>query len=109
MVKTPSVEPVLQSRMLPRISFRWLFALMTLAALIAAVARAAGEGGTVAYALLTSLLFLASCFAVFVLLFVLARAVAGMWYQPSSEIHDGSPFADGQLPPQILPPRDPGA
>ena len=108
MVKTPSVEPVLKSRLLPRISSRWLFVLTTLAAVIAAVARVAGEGGAVAYAATAAIVFLATCFGAFALLFFLARAVSLMWYVPPPELHDGSPFADGQLPPQILPPRDPG-
>lgn len=107
MVKTPSVEPVVKSRLLPRISSRWLFVLTTLAAIIAAVARAAGEGGALAYSLMAALTFIAICFAAFVLLFVFARGVSLLWYDAPPELHDGSPFAEGQLPPQILPPRDP--
>ena len=106
MSKTPSVEPVLRSRLLPRVSSRWLFALTTLAAVIAAVARSAGEGGAVAYSVMAAVIFLVICFSAFSLLFFLVRGVSLIWYDPPSELHDGSPFAAGQMPPQILPPRD---
>lgn len=109
MIKTPSVEPVVRSRLLPRISSRWLFLLTTLAAVIAAVARAAGEGGALAYAFTAVVIFLLVCFTAFVVLFCFARLISFLWYDAPPETLDGSPFADGQLPPQILPPRDPGA
>ena len=107
MVKTPSVEPVLKSRLLPRISSRWLFVITAVAAVIAATARAAGAGATLAYAVMAGLGFFVACFLAFGSLFIVARAVSLLWYRPAPELHDGSPFADGQLPPQILPPQDP--
>lgn len=106
MTKTPSVEPLLQSRLLPRISSRWLFALTLLAAVIAAVARVAGQGSAVAYSVMAALLYLAISFLLFSLLFFLVRGVSLIWYSPPPEAKDGSPFAADQLPPQILPPRD---
>jgi len=105
-VKTPSVEPVLRSRLLPRVSFRFMLVMMTLAAVIAAVARVAGEGGALAYAVVVGVLFLAACFSVFVLLFLFSWSISSLWYRETSDVHQGNPFADGQLPPQLLPPRE---
>ncbi len=107
MTKTPSVEPVLRSRLLPRISSRWLFALTSLAAVISAVARVAGQGSAAAYSVVAAVVYLAIIFSLFSLLFFLVRGVSLIWYAPPPEAHDGSPFAADQLPPQILPPRDP--
>ena len=105
-MKTPSVEPVLRSRLLPRVSFRFMFLLMTLAAVIAAVARLAGEGGALAYAAVVGIGYLAVGFLAFVLLFLITWAISSLWYRESGVLHQGNPFADGQLPPQILPPRE---
>ncbi len=105
-LKTPSVEPVLRSRLLPRVSFRLLFGLTTLAAIIAAVARAAGEGGALANAVMVSLGFIVACFLLFAILFFFSWLVSSLWYQGEPDALDGSPFASGQLPPQILPPRE---
>ena len=105
-MKTPSVEPVVRSRLLPRISFRFLFALTTLSAIIAAVARGAGEGVALAYAAMTTLAFVGACFALFLSLFLVSWAISSLWYEGESDALEGSPFAEGQLPPQILPPRE---
>ncbi len=105
-VKTPSVEPVVVSRLLPKISSRFLFSLTTLAALIAAVARAAGEGGAVANAAIVAVIFTALCFLLFAILFLISWAISSLWYEGEPDTLEGSPFADGQLPPQILPPRE---
>jgi hypothetical protein len=105
-VKTPSVEPVLTSRLLPKVSFRLLFALTTMSAVIAAVARSAGQGGALANALLVGVGFLAVGFLLFFLLFLISFAVTSLWYDGDADTLDGSPFAEGQLPPQILPPRE---
>jgi hypothetical protein len=105
-VNTPSVEPVLRSRMLPRVSFRFVFFITALAAVIAAVAKAAGGGLAAARALLIGGGFLFICFLLFVLLFLICWSISSLWYQGESDTVKGSPFADGQLPPQILPPRE---
>jgi hypothetical protein len=91
---------------MPKVSFRLLFALTTLAAIIAAVARAAGQGGALANAAMVSLGFLGAVFLLFALLFLISVAVSSTWYEGDSDALDGSPFAEGQLPPQILPPRE---
>ena len=105
-VKTPSVEPVVRSRLLPKLSSRVLFALTTLAAVIAAVARLAGEGGELAYAAIVGLGFIAACFVLFALLFLVAWAISSLWYEGEPDALEGNPFAEGQLPPQLLPPRE---
>lgn len=105
-MKTPSVEPVLTSRLLPRVSFRLLLALVTISALIAAIARAAGQGVALAYAFSIGLGFLAVVFLLFVLLFLISRSFTSLWYKGDADVLEGSPFAEGQLPPQILPPRE---
>ncbi|QDT05996.1 hypothetical protein K227x_44030 [Rubripirellula lacrimiformis] len=105
-MKTPSYQPIERSRMLPRISFRWMFALTTLGAILAAVAKAAGSGASFAVALMVTIGFIGTCFALFVLIFAITLAVSSLWYQPVDDTHQGSPFAADQLPPQILPPRE---
>lgn len=129
-MKTPSYEPVQPSRMMPRFSFRWLFALTTVGAIVAAIAQIAGRGASgssgsgsggfgpgqeaansgtaaaLATGVLVTLGYLAALFAVFMLLFGIAWLVASLWYRPDDDLAQGSPFAADQLPPQILPPRE---
>lgn len=155
MVKPTSAEPILRSRLLPRISFRTMMLLTALCAVIATVARAAGDGGSVAKGLLAALILVACLFLAFSVLFLFSwfMSVIGQyrrnvgigiavitiglvvvvnlglmipylvdWYVialltsiafvlivvPASEPYSGpqNPFAEGQLPPQILPPRE---
>ena len=149
-LKTPSVEPVLRSRLLPRISFRVMFVLMTFAAIVAAMARAADNGGNLATACLAAIAFPATIFVAFAVLFLVTWAVAmarraagfgailvaaivavmtvagfeipmltqfgtialillgGIILLATSKPNDSgeNPFAEDQLPPQILPPRE---
>lgn len=105
-VKTPSVEPVLRSRLLPRVSFRLVLALTTLSAVLAAVAKAAGGGVAAAWAAVVAAGFLAVSLLMFVALFLFCWAISSLWYDGQTDAGHGSPFADGQLPPQILPPRE---
>ncbi len=79
---------------------------MTLSAVIAALARAAGGGAATAWAAMVALGFLAGSFVLFVALFLFCWAISSLWYEGESDTGHGSPFADGQLPPQILPPRE---
>lgn len=115
--------------MMPRFSFRWLFALTTVGAIVAAVAQVAGRGsggsgtgsggfdaggqmssGSASAALATgalvSLGYLVALFAAFVALFGITWLVASIWYRADDDLAKGSPFAADQLPPQILPPRE---
>ncbi|TWT54462.1 hypothetical protein Pla22_21090 [Rubripirellula amarantea] len=106
-MNAPSPEPIQRSRLLPRVSFRAMFALMTLGVIFAAIARAAGDGAVVATGFMVATGFLLACFVAFLLLFMLAWCVSVTWYQPSEEIQtDDSPFSDDTLPSQILPPRE---
>ncbi len=105
-MKTPSVEPVLRSRLLPKVSFRLMLILTTLSAVVAAVARVAGGGGAMATAVVVAILFPLVCFAPFTLLFLITWSVSSLWYRDDPDSLRGSPFAEGQLPPQILPPRE---
>lgn len=91
---------------MPRVSFRWILALMTFSALLAAVARAAGEGGAFAVAAMFAVGFVVVCLLLFILLFLFCWAIALVWYDRDAETAKGSPFSEGQLPPQILPPRE---
>jgi hypothetical protein len=40
-------------------------------------------------------------------MFLFCWAVSSTWYEGESTVVQGSPFSEGQLPPQILPPREP--
>ncbi|OYP38273.1 hypothetical protein [Rhodopirellula sp. MGV] len=152
-----TAEAVLPSRLLPRISFRSLFALTTVCAVVTAVVSAAGHGGAYATAGAIAIAFVFGCFAIFALCFLLSWSVAmfpraigaalmvvgvhlaftrfvgvtlrdwaflqstavivcfellGLYlvvFPTGRERPDdaNSPFADGQLPPQIFAPRDP--
>ena len=101
----PSSEPIQRSRLLPRISFRGIFALMTAGAVFAAIARAAGNGAVVATGLVVGVGFLAAVFVIFLVLFLVAWVASIAWYEPQDE---ASPNwnTENSLPPQILPPRE---
>ena len=106
-MRTPTNEPIQESRLLPRISFRTLFVFTAVSAVIIAVARQSGNGNVVAIALVIALGFIAACLLVFVALFLFAWVLSlGAPGEPE-DYASGSPFSEGQLPPQILPPRDP--
>lgn len=110
-MNSPVVESVEPSRLLPRVTFRTLFAITTLGALLAALARVAGVAGSVstramALGLLIAVGFLAACFLAFALFYLVAWLVSIIWYRAADESVQGSPFAEDQLPPQILPPRN---
>ena len=110
-LSTPPVEPIQRSRLLPRVTFRMMFAVTTIGAILAATARVAGIGSpgnaqAVAKGVLVAIGFLAVCLAAFALFFLIAWLVSILWYRPADELVEGSPFAEDQLPPQILPPRD---
>ena len=154
MSKSPAVEPVVRSRLLPRISFQSMLILMGISAIVMAVAQSANQGGRYASAaaaafgfLLLALAFMAAIFLVawsaagsrkimglIFVLYVLAMAPfafsgtkMGLLNSPATlacgsilglflvlfpapkrkEEEISSPFAADQLPPQILPPRDP--
>ncbi|MDB4557635.1 hypothetical protein N9053_00655 [bacterium] len=106
-VSTPSVEPLLNSRVLPRFSFRFLFVVTLAFALLGATIQAALAGYIIAVSILVFLGFLLSFFVVGFLLFLVLWGLAVLRPHNDSQDASGSPFADGQLPPQILPPTNP--
>lgn len=106
-MSTPSVEPVLRSRLLPPISFRALFALTTLGAIAFAIAGAGGRGAAFALAIEVAFGFLLLCLAVFALLSLVAWVVGVLVIGDTDRLDRASPFAEDRLPPQLLPPRDP--
>ncbi|WP_222435772.1 hypothetical protein [Rubripirellula tenax] len=92
--------------MLPRISFRWMFGLTTIGAILAAVGKAAGSGGAIAVSLMFAVGFIVACFAAYAFVFFIALSVSSLWHGEVEDALKGSPFAADQLPPQILPPRE---
>lgn len=129
-----------------------MFFVTTLCAVVAALARAAGNGGQFAWALMIGVGFLVGCFLIFVALFLLAWCAAMarkstgfaclflaailaslnllgypwfpgfgwplvaflncaglcalMFPYREPDLRRDNPFAEGQLPPQIMPPRE---
>ena len=102
-----SMDPVIRSRVLPRISFRSVMALTVVAAVIAAVARAAGDGATFAKAFIVALAFLTAFFLLAIFSFILSWITARLTIGRFDNAREGNPFAKDQLPPQLLKPREP--
>lgn len=100
------MQPIIRSRVLPRISFRAVMLWTVIAALIAALARAAGDGATFAKAVVAAIVMLGLFFLLagcaFVLAWLTARLVVGKF----DNAREGNPFAQDQLPPQLLKPRE---
>ena len=92
--------------MLPRFSFRFLFAITFACALVGAMVQAAFGGFVLAISLLVLFGSVLAFFVVGFLLFLVLWIMAAL--RPRDDVAEpGSPFADGQFPPQILPPTDP--
>ena len=106
-MQSSTSEPVLRSRLLPKFSFRFLLFVTALAAILGAVARAAGDGAAFAKAALAAVVFPAICFALFAVAFFIAWLATRTLQISEDKADPANPFAEGQLPPQILPPRDP--
>ncbi len=91
---------------LPRVGMIWFFIVASVVAVALGVIRAAEQGRALQAACLLTSLFIA-LFAIFsVICFLIAyfmgaaeRAVVGRVDTPAS------PFSDGSLPPQIVPPK----
>ena len=84
-----------------------LFVLTVVGALFFALARAAGEGTAFAVAVQAAIAFPLFCLALGAVLFLFAWVVARTAIRGPDESNEGSPFAEDQLPPQLLPPREP--
>lgn len=105
-MKSPSSEPVLRSRLLPQFSFRLLMGLTAGAAVLATLFRFAEGGAAVAQAVMFSLGTLLAMLLLGAVLFLFSWVVATLTLVVNEPDSRPSPFAEGQLPPQTLPPRD---
>jgi len=101
------MQPIVRSRVLPRVSFRAAMGWTVIAALIAAVARAAGDGATFAKAVIVALALLGVFFLLASLAFLMSWATAKLVIGKFDNAREGNPFAKDQLPPQLLKPREP--
>ncbi len=101
-----SFEPLQRSRLIPKISFKTMLGLTAAGAMIFAVARSAGEGAALGVGFLAALGYLTMTFLIFSFFFVVAVSFSTFWKRSDPDLLEGSPFADGQLPPQWLEPRE---
>lgn len=99
-------DAALAQPLLPRVSMAWFFVTVAIVAIALGVVRTAEQGRALQAALVFVTLFFfvtailsASCFLIAFLFGAMERAVA-----PKQEL-PASPFSDGSLPPQIVPPR----
>ncbi len=92
--------------MLPQVSFRVLLGLTALVAVLSTLGRFAGDGGAVARAVLLALGVLVAVMFLGAVFFLFSWVVATFALVANEPEKRPSPFADGQLPPQTLPPRD---
>ena len=99
----------LPSPLMPRVSMRSMVVAVTLGAVLFAMLRAGAGWTPLARAAITLIALPTSLLLGCVVLFVIQRTVASIWYvggEPPPEAASG-PNRDGDLPPQIYPPRDP--
>lgn len=101
------MDPVVRSRVLPRVSFRSVMVATFVAAIIAAVARAAGDGATFAKAVIVAVVLLTFFFGLSAIAFLLSWITARMMIGRFDNAREGNPFAKDQMPPQLLKPREP--
>lgn len=99
----PNEEPVLPSRLLPRLSLRLLFTITSFAALISSMARFANLGAITAKATLFAMVALVAFFTISAILFCLSRLAD--FGQTNKETNAVESDTDS-LPPQIIPPRE---
>lgn len=102
-----SMQPVERSRVLPRISFRAMLVWTAIAAIIASVARAAGDGAILGKAVVAALALLVLFFLLAAFAFLVSWATAKLVIGRFDNAREGNPFAKDQLPPQLLKPREP--
>lgn len=105
---TPSISEKEISRALPRLSFRFMLGIVTIGAGIAFAARNAFDGSVFATAVIYSIATVAISFGLFAALFLIAWIPAILGRDSLEDLNLGNPFSIDQLPPQVLPPRDPG-
>jgi len=96
----------LRSRLLPQYSFRTVIIGTTALALAAFVYRQSTLGAIWAEALVFASAVILCCFFGFAALFLIAWIPALVGRDSWEDVAKGNPFADGQLPPQLLPPTE---
>lgn len=101
---TPSIDKPVRSRLLPKLTLGRSLLLVTLFVLLAWLGRTALQGSMIARVILLGLSTLLLFELLSVLLFFVAWLPAVIVSRDSTDTRDGNPFADDQLPPQILPP-----
>ncbi|MFG0287581.1 MAG: hypothetical protein ACF8CQ_05390 [Rhodopirellula sp. JB044] len=101
------MQPIVRSRVLPRISFRAMMIGTVVAAVIAAISRAAGDGATFAKAVMVAIVMTAFFFLLAAVAFLMSWATAKLVIGDVDNAREGNPFAKDQLPPQLLKPREP--
>ena len=105
---TPSVTLKQRSRALPRLSFQFSLIVVTLTATGALAFRNAQQGSAIAGAVIYVLVSIGLSFGLFAILFLIAWIPATIGQDRLEDVHKGNPFSGNQMPPQLLPPRDPG-
>ncbi len=100
-----SEEP-LEQALLPRVRMVWTFVLITVVAIALGIVRAAEQGEAMAAALTLTLIFLV-IYALFSAIFFCCAFFFGSMEQLIEGTQDdvASPFSDGTLPEQIIPPK----
>jgi uncharacterized membrane protein YhaH (DUF805 family) len=95
-----------QQPFLPRVGMIWFFIAVTIVAIALGVVRAAEQGRALAAAMVFIVIFIglcglcsAACFLTAFLLGAVEKAIVGPQETPAS------PFSDGSLPEQIVPPK----
>jgi hypothetical protein len=101
------MQPIVRSRVLPRVSFRAMMLLTTVAAILATVARSAGDGATLAKAMMFGVAAVFVFFLLASMAFFLSWLTAKLVVGKFDNAREGNPFAADQLPPQLLKPREP--
>lgn len=101
-----SVQLPVRSRLLPQYSFRTVMIGTTALALAAFVYRQSTLGAVWAEAVVFASAVILCCFVGFALLFLIAWIPASIGRDSWEDVAKGNPFADGQLPPQLLPPTE---
>ena len=99
-------ETIERQPFLPRVSLIWFFVVMTMAAIALFIIRAAEQGQALAAAITFTSLFAVllcllsgMCFTIAFFMGAMERAVAAKSERPAS------PFIDGRMPEQIIPPN----
>ena len=102
---TDNLEP---QPFLPRFGLAWFFVVAIVVAIAMFVIRAAEQGQALAAAMTFTVLFVIAASAFSAVAFLIAFAFGAMERAAQGEkVEPSSPFIDGSLPEQIVPPKPP--